>query len=155
MAIEIERKFLVIDDSWRNEVRKKFQIKQGYLNTSIERSVRVRIKSDKGFLTIKGITKGITRIEHEYEIPLNEAEELLNLCDTPIIEKIRHEVSFENQLWEIDEFYGKNAGLIIAELELESEHQPYNTPDWIGDEVSDDAKYYNLSLIKKPFSTWQ
>jgi len=155
MAIEIERKFLVVNDSWRNDVRKKFRIIQGYLNTSIERSVRVRIKGDKGYLTIKGESKSITRMEFEYEIPVKEAESLITLCDTPVIEKVRHEIFFEKHMWEIDEFAGENKGLIIAEIELKSEEQAYKKPKWLGREVSDNPDYYNLSLIKKPYSTWK
>lgn len=155
MSVEIERKFLVANDSWRNEVRNKFQIKQGYLNSSFDKSVRVRTKGDKGYLTIKGATKNISRLEFEYKIPLDDAEKLMTLCQSPIIEKVRHEVSFGDHIWEIDEFYSENKGLIIAELELKSEDQVYKIPEWLGDEVSDNPHYYNLNLVQKPYSTWQ
>lgn len=155
MAVEIERKFLVRNESWRKDVQKIFSIKQGYLNSDTERNVRVRIKGEKGFLTIKGKTKNISRVEFEYEIPLFDAEELIKLCVKPIIEKVRHEIVYDGNIWEIDEFFGENKGLVIAELELKSEHQIYNSPEWIGKEVSNDSRFYNSSLIQNPFSLWK
>lgn len=154
MAIEIERKFLVENDNWKPHIRKTYRIKQGYLNLEIERSVRIRIKGDKGYITIKGVTNNISRAEFEYEIPFADAEKLINLCVSPIIEKTRHEIVLEENTWEIDEFYGENKGLIIAELELKSEQQEYKTPNWLGVEVSNDPQYYNLNLVTNPFNTW-
>ena len=153
MPLEIERKYLLSNDDWRKLVQKKMAIQQGYLNTDKERTVRVRIKKDKGILTIKGKTTGFARLEYEYEIPLKDAQELLKLCQN-LIEKTRFEVLYEGKLWEIDEFYGSNEGLILAEIELESEDEAFVLPDWIDKEVSHDARYYNSSLSKKPFGTW-
>ena len=154
MAVEIERKFLVINDSWKKDIQESFPIKQGFLSSDPERNVRVRIKGSKGYITVKGETKSISRIEFEYEIPLSDAEEILKLCLQPIIEKVRHEIMFDGHTWEVDEFFGVNDGLIIAELELTSEQQLYNSPEWIGKEVSNDAKYYNSNLILSPYSHW-
>lgn len=155
MAVEIERKFLVRNESWRKDVQENFSIKQGYLNSDTARNVRVRIKGEKGFLTIKGKTKNISRVEFEYEIPLFDAKELIKLCVKPIIEKVRHEIVYDGNTWEIDEFFGENKGLVIAELELKSEHQIYNSPEWIGKEVSNDSRFYNSSLIQNPYSLWE
>lgn len=155
MAIEIERKFLVINDNWRNEVNKKYAIKQGYLSTVPERTVRVRTKSEKGYITIKGVSENITRIEFEYEIPFGDAAKLLSLCELPIIEKIRHEIGFEGKNWEVDEFWGANKGLIVAELELYSEQEKFVVPEWIGLEVSNDPRFYNSNLVQKPYSLWE
>lgn len=154
MAIEIERKFLVKNNEWRTQTNNKYIIKQGYLSVDIKRSVRVRIKNKQGFITIKGITHHISRTEFEYEIPLNDAEKMMALCQPFIIEKIRHEVVWKENIWEIDEFYGKNKGLIIAELELESEQQRFKLPNWAGKEVSNDTQYYNVNLIQTPYSKW-
>lgn len=155
MAIEIERKFLVINDNWRNEVNKKYTIKQGYLSSVPERTVRVRTKNEKGFITIKGASENITRIEFEYEIPLLDAAKLLSLCELPIIEKIRYEIDFEGKSWEVDEFWGANKGLIVAELELYSEQEKFVIPEWIGLEVSNDPRFYNSHLVQKPYSLWE
>lgn len=154
MAIEIERRYLVINDSWKTEIQGIFSIKQGYLNLEPESNVRVRVKDDKGYLTIKGEPNNISRQEFEYEIPIEDAEKILTLCQSPIIEKVRYEILIEDHIWEIDEFSGKNQGLIIAEIELTSEEQAYKKPEWLGIEVSNNPDYYNLSLIQKPYSSW-
>ncbi|MDP7100613.1 MAG: CYTH domain-containing protein [Rhodospirillales bacterium] len=154
MAQEIERKFLITGEAWR-ELAKGTAYRQGYLSTVKERTVRVRTIDDKGFLTIKGITVGATRAEYEYEIPAGDANEMLDdLCEQPIIEKKRYKVPLDGFIWEIDEFGGVNEGLIVAEIELESEDQEFNKPDWIGDEVSGDPRYFNSNLIANPFTTW-
>jgi CYTH domain-containing protein len=154
MAQEIERKFMITGEAWR-ELAKGTAYRQGYLSTVKERTVRVRTIDDKGFLTIKGITVGATRAEYEYEIPAGDANEMLDdLCEQPIIEKKRYKVPLDGFIWEIDEFGGVNEGLIVAEIELESEDQKFNKPDWIGDEVSGDPRYFNSNLIANPFTTW-
>ncbi len=154
MAQEIERKFLITGEAWR-ELAKGTAYRQGYLSTVKERTVRVRTIDDKGFLTIKGITVGATRAEYEYEIPAGDTNEMLDdLCEQPIIEKKRYKVPLDGFIWEIDEFGGVNEGLIVAEIELESEDQKFNKPDWIGDEVSGDPRYFNSNLIANPFTTW-
>ncbi len=154
MAHEIERKFLITGEAWR-ELAKGTAYRQGYLSTVKERTVRVRTIDDKGFLTIKGITVGATRAEYEYEIPAGDTNEMLDdLCEQPIIEKKRYKVPLDGFIWEIDEFGGVNEGLIVAEIELESEDQEFNKPDWIGDEVSGDPRYFNSNLIANPFTTW-
>ncbi len=153
MATEIERKFLVKEGTWRNE--KGTEYRQGYLNSTKERVVRVRTIDDKGFLTIKGITTGATRAEYEYEIPVNEAEAMLDgLCEKPLIEKDRYKIAHKGLIWEVDEFFGENQELILAEVELESEDQPYEKPEWITDEVTGDPKYFNSNLIQNPYKNW-
>ena len=153
MAQEIERKFLVRTDEWRS-LAKATRYRQGYLSSLKERVVRVRTIDDKGFLTIKGINEGLTRLEFEYDIPLADADNLLDLCEKPIIEKTRSKIPLGGLVWEIDEFFGDNAGLIVAEVELESEDQAFEKPSWIGVEVSGDPRYFNSNLIKNPFTTW-
>ena len=150
MGKEIERKFLLKNEEWKEFVKEKYSIKQGYLNSNPDRTVRVRILNDKGILTIKSKTIGISRLEFEYEIPLNEAHELIELCEKPFIEKIRNIVVIDAHKWEIDEFGGQNEGLILAEIELESETVKVNLPSWIGIEVSHDSRYFNSNLIKNP-----
>ncbi len=152
MAIEIERKFLVIGDAWRAAPAVYFC--QGYLNRSKERTVRIRVADEQGFLTIKGASTGASRAEFEYEIPLADAKQLLGLCDGPLIEKYRRKISHEGMLWEVDEFLGENQGLVVAEIELESEAQTFAKPDWVGVEVTADARYYNSNLSVHPFSKW-
>jgi adenylate cyclase len=154
MPKEIERKFLLKNDNWKSEITSRKIIKQGYLNTQKERTVRVRIFGKKGFLTIKGETVGMTRLEFEYEIPVQEAKELLQLCENPLIEKERFIVSRGKLKWEIDIFEGENAGLRIAEVELEDESQDVEIPDWIGEEVTFDHRYFNSNLVKLPFKSW-
>ena len=154
MATEIERKFLVAGEDWRALARGT-RYRQGYLSTVKERTVRVRTIDDKGFLTIKGVTVGATRSEYEYMIPAADADEMLdNLCEKPIIEKNRYEILLNGVTWEVDEFLGDNDGLIVAEVELQSEDQSFAKPDWIGKEVTDDPRYFNANLIARPFSTW-
>ena len=154
MAKEIERKFLVRDNTWRGQGGGK-RYRQGYLSIVKERTVRVRTTGDKGFITIKGMSVGATRSEYEYEIPLADANEMLDrLCERPLIEKTRYRVSHEGLAWEIDEFEGDNRGLIIAEVELKDETQSVTLPGWIGQEVTGDPRYFNANLVANPFSQW-
>lgn len=152
MAIEIERKFLVVNDEWRSAPAVYFC--QGYLNRDRTRTVRVRIAGTTGYLTIKGVSKGATRAEFEYEIPLEDAKQLLRLCDGPLIEKHRRKVTHEGMLWEVDEFLGDNQGLVVAEIELTSEEQAFSKPDWVGVEVTADERYYNSNLSVMPYKRW-
>jgi len=152
MGIEIERKFLVVGEGWRQGEGVPYA--QGYLNRAAERTVRVRIAGERAFLTVKGVSRGATRSEFEYEIPTGDAEQLLELSDGPVIRKIRRIVEHEGARWEVDEFLGDNAGLVVAELELESEEQTYARPDWLGREVTDDPRYYNSNLAAHPFRSW-
>ena len=154
MAIEIERKFLVTGDGWRF-LSSGIVYRQGYIATEELKTVRIRVFGKEARLTIKGPTKGRTRAEFEYPIPLKDAEEMLNtLCKPPLIEKTRYKIPFHHLIWEIDEFHGANQGLILAEVELRSERQVFELPDWIGEEVSDDPRYFNSSLAKHPYSKW-
>lgn len=155
--IEIERKFLVKDDSFKKAAFKQNRIAQGYLSSVPERTVRVRIKADKGFLTIKGITNetGMSRFEWEKEIPVDEARSLLQLCEKGVIEKTRYEVKVGQHIYEIDEFYGENEGLTIAEIELQSETESFEKPNWLGQEVTKDERYYNSNLSVNPFRNWK
>ena len=154
MGTEIERKFLVISDEWRG-LATGVEYRQGYLSVSKERTVRVRIAGDTAFLTIKGETSGISRMEYEYPIPVEDAKVLLaELCEQPIIEKKRYTINYQGFVWEVDEFFGDNAGLLVAEIELESEDQEFVKPPWVGEEVSSDRRYSNASLVKAPFLTW-
>ena len=155
MAKEIERKFLVKGAAWRNSSQ-GVQYRQGYLNSAKECTVRVRLAGDKGFLTIKGLTVGAARAEYEYEIPAADAEAMLDdLAEKPLIEKIRYKISYAGLIWEIDEFMGDNAGLVVAEVELDSETQAISKPDWAGEEVTGDARYFNSSLCRQPFKQWR
>ncbi len=156
MALEIERKFLVKNTDFKKEAFQKNTIKQGYLNTDKSRTVRVRIADDKAFLTIKGQsnTSGTTRFEWEKEIDTIEAEQLLLLCEPSIIDKTRYLVKSNNHTFEVDEFYGDNKGLIIAEVELTSENETFTKPNWLGKEVTGNLKYYNSCLSKSPFKDW-
>jgi len=154
MAQEIERKFLLASDQWRSGAEGRLY-RQGYLSTDKARTVRVRIVGERGLLTIKGLTRGISRLEFEYDIPLADATRLLDeLCHRPLIEKTRYEVTHGGLTWEIDEFHGDNAGLIVAEVELASEDQDIELPEWVGAEVSGDPRYYNSNLAQHPFSKW-
>ena len=154
MGKEIERKFLVKGDSWRAQAHGK-RYRQGYLSTVKERTVRARVAGEQGFLTIKGITVGASRSEYEYEIPLSDASEMLDrLCERPLVEKTRYRIPQGEVVWEIDEFEGDNRGLIVAEVELKDEHQAVALPDWIGEEVTGDPRYFNANLVAKPFTTW-
>lgn len=154
--IEIERKFLVTSEAFKAASFTQNRITQGYLSSVPERTVRVRIKGERGFLTIKGISNesGLSRFEWEKEIPISEAKELLKLCEKGVIDKTRFEVKSGNHIFEIDEFYGENEGLILAEIELNSETESFEKPKWLGEEVTNDKRYYNSYLSKNPFKNW-
>jgi adenylate cyclase len=153
MGIEIERKFLVKNEAWKSDDPEGLRCRQGYLIAEKEKTVRVRIIGEQAFLTIKGKTSGISRSEFEYEAPIEDAESLLNLCGS-IIEKTRYEIEHEGMRWELDVFAGANAGLVVAEIELETDDQSFVLPDWVGKEVSADPRYFNAALSKHPFSQW-
>lgn len=154
MAKEIERKFLVKNEDFKKQAQGTMY-RQGYLNSIKERTVRVRTVGDKAFMTVKGITVGATRAEYEYEIPFNDCNEMLdNLAEKPIIEKKRYKIPQGEFTWEIDEFFGENQGLVVAEIELQSEDQKFDKPDWVGEEVTGDPKYFNSNLIKNPYTKW-
>lgn len=146
MAVEIEYKYLVKNDNYMAMATSKVRIRQGYLNREPERTVRVRTKGERGFLTVKGKNSGASRLEFEYEIPKADAEEMLTLCMPPILDKTRYLVPFEGHVWEVDEFHGIREGLVTAEIELHSESEPYSLPDFIGENVTGDSKYYNSNL---------
>lgn len=154
--LEIERKFLVRSTDFINEAFSQKRIVQAYLNSNPDRAVRVRIKGDKGFLTIKGKgnDSGTTRLEWEREISVADAETLLTICESGTIDKIRYEINVGNHIYEVDIFSGENQGLIIAEIELESEDENFEKPDWLGEEVTNDERYYNAYLSKNPFLGW-
>jgi len=161
---EIERKFLLRNDDWRALVSASQRLTQGYLtpspgqdggSVSLRASVRVRSDGERAFLNIKSMTLGVSRDEFEYPIPQADAEHMLaSLCSGPVIDKVRHHVTYGGKLWEIDEFLGDNAGLVVAEIELDAEHQSFERPDWLGEEVSNDPRYYNVSLVRHPFRNW-
>jgi CYTH domain-containing protein len=154
MPVEIERKFLVTGDGWRG-AGAGTRYRQGYLSLQAGASVRVRASRDTAYLTIKGETSGVSRAEYEYPIPLAHADELLDtLCIKPVIEKTRYRIEHRGLVWDVDEFAGENAGLVIAEVELESEEQAIELPEWVGDEVTGDPRYYNVSLVTNPYSKW-
>ncbi len=154
--IEIERKFLVTSNAFKTEAFTQNRISQGYLSSAPGRTVRVRIKGNKGFLTIKAASNesGLSRFEWEKEIPVNEAAELLQLCEEGVIDKTRFEVKMGNHVFEIDEFYGENEDLIMAEIELNSETEVFEKPNWLGKEVTNDIRYYNSYLSKNPYKKW-
>lgn len=155
MALEIERKYLV-DLEKLGTLKNGTRIKQGYLSTNKDAVVRVRVKNDKAYLTIKGSNIGVTRLEFEYEIPLIEANEMLDkLCQKPVIDKTRYLIDYENHTWELDIFYGDNEGLVVVEVELSSEDETIILPSWVKEEVTSDARYYNSNLMKHPFKDWQ
>jgi len=155
--LEIERKYLVLSESFKNQAFKKTRIVQGFLSTHPERTVRVRIKGEYGFLTVKGISNetGTTRLEWETKISVSEAEILLTICEPNQIEKIRYEIRVENNIFEVDEFLGENEGLILAEIELTSENEIFIKPEWLGKEVTGDVRYYNSQLSKIPYKNWK
>lgn len=156
MGLEIERKFLVRGDDWRQQADAGTPYRQGYLVGSQHASVRVRIEGEVARLNIKSATLGIRRQEYEYPLPLDEAEEMLEtLCEQPQIEKTRYKLPYQGHLWEIDVFAGANQGLIVAEVELGSEDEALSLPEWVGEEVSDDPRYYNVCLVKHPYSEWR
>jgi len=156
MAIEIEHKYLLANDNWRLQISHTAIYRQGYLSSQANTSVRVRVSDEKAWLNIKSAVLGTHRHEYEYEIPLADAEEILHgLCRKPLIEKKRHFVIAEGFTWEIDEFFGANEGLIVAEIELQSIGQPFPKPAWLGAEVTDDMRYYNNNLANYPYSQWK
>ncbi len=155
--IEIERKFLVTTYAFKDEAHQKFRIIQGFLNRDPERTVRVRLKDNKGMLTVKGLSSsdGLSRFEWEKEISKKEAKALLEFCEKGVIDKLRYEVKSGNHIFEVDEFFSDNEGLVIAEVELTSEDEDFTKPDWLGEEVTGNIKYYNSQLSKQPFNTWK
>lgn len=154
MSTEIERKFLVTDDAYRR-LAPGVRIRQGYLNADPDRTVRVRIAGEKAAIAVKGRNAGISRLEFEYEIPKADAELMLDrLAVRPLIEKVRYRVPYKERVWEVDEFFGANAGLVVAEVELDREDAPLLKPGWVGDEVSNDPRYYNSNLMVNPYSSW-
>lgn len=156
MAREIERKFLLTHDGWRREIAQSVEMRQGYMSSAAEVSVRVRIAGDEAFLNFKGATLGVSRHEFEYAIPRADAEEMLALfCGGRVLTKVRHHVPRGAHCWEIDEFEGANAGLVVAEIELEHEDDDFERPDWLGEEVSHDARYYNVCLVDQPYARWR
>jgi len=155
MGIEIEHKFTLKNEQWRDHVSRSERLVQGYLAGNERASIRVRITGDKANLNIKSATLGTFRQEYEYEIPLADGEKILNdLCEKPVIDKVRHYVQHAGKTWEIDEFSGENTGLIVAEVELESENEQFDIPEWADQDVSDDPRYYNVSLVKHPYKNW-
>lgn len=154
MSVEIERKFLVHGSEWKT-LGRAVAIRQGYLSAHPDRVVRVRIEDETATLTIKGRSQGMTRGEWEYPIPLAEADQLLNdLCERPLIEKTRTRIEYEGMVWEVDEFFGDNLGLVVAEIELESEEQEFAKPNWIAEEVTEDTRYFNANLLRHPYTAW-
>jgi CYTH domain-containing protein len=153
MAIEIERKFLVVGKEWKQSPGQHYR--QAYLNLDKKRTVRVRIADQQAFLCVKGMTRGALRQEFEYPIPVDDAEQLLRWCDGAILQKMRHTVYHRGFQWKIDEFLGENEGLVIAEVELISEHQNFDKPSWVGHEVTNDPRYFNSNLAVRPFIQWR
>ena len=154
MGLEIERKFLLKSDAWRS-LGTGVTYRQGYLNSAKERTVRIRTVGNQAFLTIKGISVGATRAEYEYPIPLDDCNAMLDtLAEKPLIEKRRYRIGAGGLTWEIDEFFGENAGLVVAEVELLSENQEFERPPWIGQEVTGDSRYFNSNLIRHPYRKW-
>jgi adenylate cyclase len=153
VGVEIERKFLPSSDGWR-ALGEPLLLRQGYLSSDPARVVRVRVEGDQAYLTIKGSSVGATRGEWEYPIPLFDADELLALCGQPLVEKYRRKIEFAGNVWEVDEFLGANLGLVVAEIELAAEDQQFERPEWIGVEVTDDARYFNSALARHPYSAW-
>jgi adenylate cyclase len=155
MAVEIERKFLVLNDDWRTSADQGRAIRQGYLAGNERSSVRVRVDGDVANINIKSATLGIRRLEYEYTIPIDDANEMLNnLCQGAQIEKTRYHVDVSGHLWEVDVFAGNNQGLVVAEIELSNEDEVFPVPSWAGEDVSHDPRYYNVSLIKDPYKDW-
>ncbi len=156
MTIEIEHKFLLANNDWRQQISHSIIYQQGYLQSDAQSSIRVRISDSNAWLNIKSATPGNHRHEFEYAIPLDEAKEILQLlCKKPIIDKTRHFINIGQHTWEIDEFHGENDGLIIAEIELSELNEQFNKPNWLGAEVTNDLRYYNNSLAKKPYKNWK
>ena len=153
MGVEIERKFLLKGEDWR-ALGQPLLLRQGYLSSNPARVVRVRVEGEQAYMTVKSKSVGATRGEWEYPIPLSDANELLALCEPPLVEKFRRKIAFAGNVWEVDEFLGANAGLVVAEIELGSENQSFERPDWIGAEVTHDARYFNSALARHPYSAW-
>jgi adenylate cyclase len=153
VGVEIERKFLPAGDGWR-ALGQPLLLRQGYLSSDPARVVRVRVEGEQAYMTVKGRSVGATRGEWEYPIPLADANELLALCAQPLVEKYRRRIEFAGKVWEVDEFLGANQGLVVAEIELDAEDQPFDKPDWIGAEVTHDKRYYNSNLARHPYSAW-
>ena len=153
MGVEIERKFLVVDESWRG-CGVATAYRQGYLSREAGRTVRIRRAGEHAFITIKGVTTGASRAEYEYEIPVADAEELLAMCIPPLIDKTRTVIVHEGHKWEVDEFHGENAGLVVAEIELPREDTDFVRPPWVGEEVTHDRRYYNSALVAHPYTKW-
>lgn len=155
MGKEIEKKFLIVNDEWR-KLAEGAPYCQGYLNSEKGRTVRVRTIKNRGILTIKGPNVDGVRLEYEYDIPIKDAQEMLErLCHKPLIEKTRYKIDYAGFIWEVDEFKGENQGLLFAEIELETYGQEFTKPSWIGKEVTDDARYYNANLVTNPYSNWK
>ncbi|WP_321528209.1 CYTH domain-containing protein [Sedimenticola selenatireducens] len=155
MALEIERKYLVINDKWKENILSKSVLKQGYIANQPNATVRVRIAGEVAYLNIKSATTGITRAEFEYQIPLSDAEQILEqVAEHPFIDKTRYKVQWGSHVWDLDLFAGENQGLIMAEVELNSEDESFELPPWAGKEVSGDPRYYNASLVKHPYTQW-
>jgi CYTH domain-containing protein len=155
MGIEIERKFLLKGSEWK-KLTEGVVYRQGYISSDKEKTVRIRTVGDVGYLTIKGASKGAVRMEYEYEIPVQDALVMLEkLCQPPVIEKKRYCVRYKGFIWEIDEFFKENEGLVVAEIELEDEHQSFEKPGWVGEEVTEDSRYFNANLARHPYSSWK
>jgi adenylate cyclase len=155
VGLEIERKFLVVQDSWKPNVVSATRIVQGYLAHTDTTTVRVRVKGERAFLTIKGTSTGISRTEYEYEIPVPDAEAMLSeMAQGPVVDKVRHLIEVDGHTWELDVFAGDNAGLVMAEVELSADTEDFTVPEWAGLDVSDDPRYYNVHLASNPFRNW-
>jgi adenylate cyclase len=156
MGKEIEHKFTVVNDSWKQTVTRSARFRQGYMGTDEKASVRIRLEDDKANINIKSATLGIQRMEYEYQIPVDDANEMLNsLCHKPIIEKTRYFVPYKGKTWEVDVFEGDNDGLVVAEIELNDENESFELPEWAGEDVSHDTRYYNVCLVKHPYKDWK
>jgi adenylate cyclase len=156
MALEIERKFLICSDEWRIQVTRRELLRQGYLSSGSQCSIRARVAGEQAWLNLKARRSGMTRLEFEYPIPVADANEILNeLAQGPILEKYRHLIPAGEYVWEVDEFLGANAGLIVAEIELPSENAQFERPSWLGKEVTEDERYYNFNLAQKPYGEWR
>lgn len=154
MSVEIERKFLVRSEAWRDEVISRRQMSQGYLGGEGKASVRIRIAGEQAWLSVKSVSAGMSRLEFEYPVPVEDARQMLELCDAPPVVKTRYWVRHGDDTWEVDVFQGQNQGLVTAELELRCEGQAFDRPQWLGREVTDDARYYNMNLAQNPFTLW-
>lgn len=155
MGVEIERTFLVAHDAWRSAATSRETLSQGYLANTSKSSVRIRRAGDAAWLSVKSMTRGLVRQEYEYPVPLEDAERMLDaLCEGPLVEKVRHLVTVGGHVWEIDEFLGDNAGLVVAELELDAPDEPFERPSWLGPEVTHEERYYNFRLAERPYRDW-